>query len=57
MRCKECSEDVESLVTVQIDRKRARMCEECADRLREEGEINAVAQVVMHDMMAYRQRW
>ncbi len=57
MRCRECEDDVDTLVTVQVEQRRVRMCEECADRLREEGEIAEVAQVVMRDMMGNRRRW
>jgi len=57
MVCRECGEEVEALVAVKRDSKRTKVCEECADRLREEGEIAEVAQGVMRDMMGYRQRW
>jgi len=54
MVCKECGEDVETLVVVKVAGKKRRICEDCADRAREEGEIAEAAEGVVQGMMEYK---
>jgi len=56
MKCKACGEefDGEDLQPVKIRGKVARMCEECADRAQEEGEVESAALGAMKDMMGYK---
>ncbi len=37
--CKECNDEVDALVTVKVDGKAKKLCEDCADRAREAAEI------------------
>ena len=37
--CKECQDEVEELTTIRVEGRRKRVCEDCADRLREEASI------------------
>ena len=37
--CKECDNEVETLVSVKVDGKAKKLCEDCADRVRESAEI------------------
>ena len=56
MECKDCGNDVDTLYTVKIGGKRKKLCEDCIDRLREEGEVAQAAQEVVRDMMGARTR-
>ena len=55
--CKECSDEVEALVKVKILRKTHTVCEDCADRLREEHEIALESESAMKDMMGFKGGW
>lgn len=54
--CKACSDEVETLVAVKANGKTVKVCEECADRMREEGEIAEASEAVMQGMMGYKGR-
>lgn len=54
--CKECGEEVEELVTVVVGNKKRRVCESCADELRDEQEIAQGAESAMQGMMEYKGR-
>lgn len=54
MECKLCGEQVEELVTVQVKGRKRKVCEDCAGRLAEEGEIADAALGAVRDMMGYK---
>ncbi|MBA2538935.1 MAG: hypothetical protein H0V17_04815 [Deltaproteobacteria bacterium] len=55
--CQECKdEDVVKLVTVKVGGKARKLCADCADRLREEGEIAEASETVMQGMMGFKGR-
>ena len=54
--CRECNDDVTKLVTVKVGGKPRKVCEDCADRLREEGEIAEASEGVIRGMMEYKGR-
>lgn len=56
-KCRECEEDVDELQTVQVGRKKVKLCEDCADRVREQLEIGEASEEVVRDMMGYKGRW
>ncbi len=37
--CRDCGDEVDEVVRVRVDGKRRALCEDCADRLREQQEI------------------
>ena len=39
--CRECNDEVTKLVSVKVGGKARKVCADCADRLREEGEVRA----------------
>ena len=55
-KCKECGDEVEELEKVKVDRRWVRLCEDCADRVREEMEIAEESEAVIQDMMGFRGR-
>ena len=55
--CKECEDEVDTLVRVKVAGKVRKLCEDCADRAREEAEIAGEAEGAMQDMMGYKGRW
>ena len=54
--CKGCNDDVDKLVAVKIAGKVKKLCEDCADRAREEGEIAEASETVMQGMMGFKGR-
>lgn len=54
--CKECGDEVETLVKVKIAGRAMRLCEDCADRAREEAEVAEASEGVIQDMMGYKGR-
>ncbi|MBW2526624.1 MAG: hypothetical protein JRI23_20750 [Deltaproteobacteria bacterium] len=54
--CKLCEDEVDELVKVKVDGRVKRVCEDCADRLREEAEIAEESEAVIQQMMGFRGR-
>lgn len=56
MVCKECGEEVDGLVMVRMDGKSKKVCEECADKAREAGEIAEASESAVQGMMEFKGR-
>jgi hypothetical protein len=54
--CRECNDEVDKLVSVKVAGKARKVCSDCADRLREEGEIAQASESVIQGMMGYKGR-
>lgn len=54
--CKQCGDDVDELFKVKVGGRAVRLCEDCADRAREEAEIAEASEGVIQDMMGYKGR-
>lgn len=54
--CRECKDEVDKLVSVKIGGKARKLCSDCADRLREEGEIAEASESVVQGMMGFKGR-
>jgi hypothetical protein len=54
--CRECNDEVDKLVSVKVAGKARKVCGDCADRLREEGEIAEASEGVIQGMMGYKGR-
>jgi ribosome-binding protein aMBF1 (putative translation factor) len=54
--CKECDDEVDSLVSVKVDGKARKVCEDCADRLREQQEVAEASESVVQGMMGFKGR-
>jgi hypothetical protein len=54
--CRECNDEVDKLVSVKVAGKARKLCEDCADRLREQGEIAEASEGVIQGMMGYKGR-
>jgi len=54
--CKECGEDVDVLVSVKVAGKTKKLCEDCADRAREEAEVAEQSEAVVQQMMGFKGR-
>jgi hypothetical protein len=54
--CKECGDDASSLVTVKVDGKSKKLCEDCADRAREQAEVAEASESVVQGMMGFKGR-
>ncbi len=54
--CKECENEVDALVSVKVDGKSKKLCEDCADRIREQGEIAEASESVVQNMMGFKGR-
>ncbi|MDP9036974.1 MAG: hypothetical protein M3O50_19420 [Myxococcota bacterium] len=54
--CKQCGNEVEAFVTVKAAGKAKKMCEDCADRAREEAEVAEESEAVVQTMMGFKGR-
>lgn len=54
--CKQCDDEVDALVSVKIDGKAKKMCEDCADRAREQAEVAEASESVVQGMMGFKGR-
>jgi hypothetical protein len=54
--CKGCDEEVEQLVSVKVEGKAKKLCEDCADRARETAEIAEQSEAVVQQMMGFKGR-
>jgi hypothetical protein len=54
--CKECDDEVDALVAVKVDGKTKKVCEDCADRLREQAEVAEASESVVQGMMGFKGR-
>lgn len=54
--CKQCGEDVDELKTVNVGGKKKKMCEDCADRVAEQGAIAEESEAVVQQMMGFKGR-
>ncbi|HWL89506.1 MAG TPA: hypothetical protein VNO21_27065 [Polyangiaceae bacterium] len=54
--CKVCDNEVDQLVSVKVSGKAKKMCEDCADRAREEAEIAEASESVVQNMMGFKGR-
>ena len=54
--CRECNNEADKLVSVKVGGKARKVCSDCADRLREEGEIAEASEGVIQGMMGYKGR-
>jgi len=54
--CKQCGEEAETLVSVKVSGKARKMCEDCADRAREEAEVAEQSEAVVQNMMGFKGR-
>lgn len=54
--CRECNDEVARLVSVKVGGKPRKVCPDCADRLREEGEIAEASEAAVQSMMGFKGR-
>lgn len=54
--CKQCDNEVDALVTVKVEGKSKKMCEDCADRAREQAEVAEQSESVVQGMMGFKGR-
>ena len=54
--CKGCGDEADTLVSVKVAGKTKKLCEDCADRAREEGEIQEASESVVQGMMGFKGR-
>ena len=54
--CRECEDEVDKLVRVRIAGRQMKLCEDCADRAREEAEIAEESESVIQSMMGFKGR-
>ena len=52
--CKGCGEEVDELVSVRVENKTKKLCEECADRAREQDDIAEQSEAVVQQMMGFK---
>jgi hypothetical protein len=55
-QCSECKDDVDELVTVKMGSRKRKLCEDCADRLKEEAAVAEESEAVVQQMMGFKGR-
>jgi len=54
--CKQCGDEVDALVSVKVAGKTKKLCEDCADRAREQAEVAEQSEAVVQTMMGFKGR-
>ncbi len=54
--CKQCGDEVDALVSVKVGGKAKKLCEDCADRAREQAEVAEESESVVQNMMGFKGR-
>jgi hypothetical protein len=54
--CKSCGDEVDTLVALKVDGKTKKLCEDCADRAREESQVAEESEAVVQQMMGFKGR-
>jgi protein-arginine kinase activator protein McsA len=54
--CKECDSEVDELKTVKVGSKKKKVCEDCADRIAQEGAVAEESEAVVQQMMGFKGR-
>jgi len=54
--CRSCKDEVDELVSIKLDGRRIKVCEDCAERIAEETEIAEMSESVVQDMMGFKGR-
>lgn len=54
--CKACGEEVDEVVSIKVHGKSKKLCEDCADELREQEEIAEQSESVVQEMMGFKGR-
>jgi hypothetical protein len=54
--CKECGEEVDEVVAVKVGGRTRKLCEDCADRAREQAEVAEQSESVVQEMMGFKGR-
>ncbi len=52
--CRECEDEVDELVKVKVGKKTVKVCEDCADRMRDEALVAEESESVIQGMMGYK---
>ena len=54
--CRLCKDEVDELLSVKVDGRRRKICEDCAERIEEEGLIAEESEAVIRDMLGFKGR-
>ena len=54
--CKGCGNEADELLSVKVSGRAKKVCEDCADRAREESEVAEQSESVVQNMMGFKGR-
>ncbi len=54
--CKGCGEEADELMAVNVGGRTKKLCEDCADRVKEENDIAEASESAVQDMMGFKGR-
>jgi ribosome-binding protein aMBF1 (putative translation factor) len=54
--CKQCGDEVDELVTAQLDGKTKKVCPDCAELAEEQSAVAQESEAVVQNMMGYKGR-
>ncbi len=56
VKCRECKEEIDEWVVIKMDGKKRKVCQDCAERIEEEGLIAEESESVIQGMMGFKGR-
>lgn len=54
--CKSCGDEADELIAVKVAGKTKKLCEACADEVREQGEVAEASEAIVQNMMGFKGR-
>ena len=54
--CKGCGEEVDELMSVKVEGRAKKLCEDCADSAREQDEVAQQSESVVQNMLGFKGR-
>lgn len=54
--CKSCDNEVDQLISVKVEGKTKKLCEDCADRAVEQAAVAEESEAVVQNMMGFKGR-
>lgn len=54
--CRGCGDEADEVVSVKVEGRAQKLCEDCADRAREEHEVAQQSESVVQNMMGFKGR-
>ncbi len=57
MKCGHCGEQVDETISMKVRGRRKKVCEDCAEDIEAQNELDSEAESAVRDMMEYKGGW